>query len=111
MELSELDEDETLALVALTRAIVLGDQRVSAAEAETVPRIIEGLGYAAYQRAVTAALSRFPDEPSLQSFLPTIRRPEARSLIESTLRRLAKSDGVVPSEERILDWLAAAWRR
>lgn len=111
MKLSDLDDDERLALVALTRAIVMGDQKVSAAEAETVPKVIEALGYAAYQAAVQAAHERLADDAALTAFLGKIVRPEARALIRETVSRLAKSDGVVPEEQRVLDWLSAAWGR
>jgi uncharacterized tellurite resistance protein B-like protein len=110
MKLAELDADETLALVALCRAIVLSDGSISGAEAEAVPEIIAALGEEPYRRAFAAARERFADDAALEAFLPSIGRPAARALIHTTVLRLARKDGLAPEEARLLDRVATLWK-
>jgi hypothetical protein len=109
MELADLDQHERLALVALIKAIVFADRRVSADEAELLPEIIAAIGEDAYRRSFTLAAERFGDELSLKTFLSTIERQEARDLIHETLSELAASDGVSREEQALLAWLGATW--
>jgi uncharacterized tellurite resistance protein B-like protein len=109
MELEDLDQHERLALVALIKAIVFADRRVSADEAELLPEIIAAIGEDAYRRTFTIAAERFGDETSLKTFLATIERQEARDLIYETLGELAASDGVSREEQALLGWLGATW--
>jgi tellurite resistance protein TerB len=110
MKLADLDADETLALVALIKAIVLTDQSVSADEAEALPPLIEQIGEDRYQRSYVVAKERLADDVSLKAFLGEIHRPEARRLIYDTILRLARADGVDPDEARLLDWVYANWK-
>jgi hypothetical protein len=110
MKLGELDADETLALVALVKTIVLGDRRVSAEEAEALPDIIEAVGEDRYRSSYAVATERLADEVSLKAFLGAIRRPAARTLIYDTVFRLARKDGVCPEEGALLDWLTVTWK-
>ena len=109
MELTDLDQHERLALVALIKAIVFADHRVSADEAELLPEIIAAIGEDAYRRSFTIAAERFGDEASLKTYLATIARQDARELIYETLGELAASDGVSPEEQALLGWLHATW--
>jgi hypothetical protein len=109
MKLAELDADETLALVALVKAIVLTDQSVSAEEAEALPPLIEEIGEDRYRRSYVVATERLADEVSLKAFLGEIRRPEACRLIYDTVLDLAQADGVHPEEGKLLDWIYATW--
>jgi len=110
MKLSDLDADETLALVALMTAIVLKDGNVSAEEAEVVPDLIEEIGADRYQQSYTVAVERLADDVSLKAFLGEIHRPEARRLIYDTILRLARADGIHPDEGKLLDWVYANWK-
>jgi hypothetical protein len=109
MKLSELDQDERLALVALMRGIVLADGDVSDAEAEILPGLAEAIGRTAYDEAWKAFDQRFTDEDGLKTFLRGITRQEARELIYQTLTTLASTDGVSPTERHHLKWLEGAW--
>jgi len=110
MELADLDQHERLALVALIKAIVFADRRVSADEAEHLPDIVEAIGEDAYRRSFAVADERFGDEAALKSFLAGIGRQEARELIYETLVDLAEVDGVSTEEDDLLRWLRATWK-
>jgi hypothetical protein len=109
MKLTDLDQDERLALVALMRGIVLADGNVSEPEAEVLPGLADELGRAAYDEAWKAFEQRFRDEDSLKKFLLEIKRQEARELIYRTLSKVASIDGVSPTERYHLKWLEGAW--
>ena len=109
MRVTDLDQDERLALVALMRGIVLADGDVSDGEATIMPKLAEEMGRAAYEEAWNAFGKRFPDEEALKKFLLTIQRQEARELIYATLTGLASVDGVSPTEHSHLKWLEGAW--
>ena len=81
LKLTDLDQDERLALVALMRGIVLADGDVSDSEAEILPGLAEAIGRAAYDEAWNAFDERFKDEDALKKFLLGIKRQEARALI------------------------------
>jgi hypothetical protein len=110
MKLADLNADETLALVALIKAIVLSDQSVSAQEAESLPPLIEQIGEDRYRQSYAVAREQLADDVSLKAFLAEIRRPEAQRLIYDTIFRLARADGLHPEEGRLLDWVLATWR-
>jgi uncharacterized tellurite resistance protein B-like protein len=109
MELTDLDPNERLALVALIEATVQADRGVSQEEEEVLADIVDALGEDAYRQAVEAADKRFNSEADLKSFLQGIQREEARSLIYGTLLDLAMSDVVTGSESPLLSWLASTW--
>jgi hypothetical protein len=109
MKLSDLDADETLALVALMKVIVLTDGSVSAEEAEALPNLIDEIGEDRYLRSFTVATERLADDVSLKAFLGVIHRPEARRLILDTVTRLAKRDGLTDGERALLAWVSSTW--
>ena len=78
MKLADLDADETLALVALIKEIVLTDSSVSKEEAEALPPLIEQIGEDRYRQSYVVARERLADQVSLKAFLGEIHRPEAR---------------------------------
>jgi uncharacterized tellurite resistance protein B-like protein len=109
MELTDLNPNERLALVALIEATVRADHGVSEEEEEAIAEIIDALGEGAYREAVEAADKRFQSEADLKAFLQGIQREEARSLIYGTVLDLAMSDVVTGSESPLLSWLASTW--
>jgi uncharacterized tellurite resistance protein B-like protein len=109
MELTDLNSDERLALVALIEATVRADHGVSEEEEEAIAEIIDALGEGAYREAVETADKRFGSEADLKAFLQGIKREEARGLIYGTVLDLAMSDVVTGAESPLLSWLAATW--
>jgi hypothetical protein len=109
MELTDLDPNERLALVALIESTVRADHGVSQEEEEAIADIIDALGEGAYREAVEASDRRFKSEADLKTFLQGIQREEARNLIYGTVLDLAMSDVVTGSESPLLSWLASTW--
>jgi hypothetical protein len=109
MKLSDLDQDERLALVGLIKGLVLADMNVTDDEAKVIPGIVEEVGKAAFDEAFVQVPQRFADEDSFKKFLQATGRPEARALIYETLLRLASVDGVSVGERSQLKWLETAW--
>jgi uncharacterized tellurite resistance protein B-like protein len=109
MELTDLNQNERLALVALIEATVRADHGVSQQEEESLADIIDALGEGAYREAVEAADKRFKSEADLKTFLQGIQREEARGLIYGTVLDLAMSDVVTGAESPLLSWLATTW--
>jgi hypothetical protein len=110
MELSELDHDEQLALVALMERVVGSDADVSDEEQAEIDRVADAFGDDAYRALATEADERFSDEETLQSFLAATGRREARELIYGTALAAALPDAVDERESVLLDWLAKTWQ-
>jgi len=109
MELTDLDKDERLALMALLRATVLADHRVSDDERDRLDEVVEAWGEAHYREMLDAVDQTFADEDAVRTFLQTIRRQEARELIYGTVLDLAMSDTIVGNESPLLGWLGPTW--
>ena len=110
MELSDLDHDERLALVAVIELIVGSDAEVSDEEEAEIERVAEAFGDDAYRALATEADDRLADPDALRAFLAGIERQEARELIYGTALAAALPDSVDDRESELLDWLAKTWK-
>jgi len=109
MELSELNQDERIALAGLMKIVVLSDRSGSDEELDYVHDLSDELGAEGYQKALDAFEKRFADVKTFQTFLRGIKREEARDLIFATVVEAAEAEGIEGQEAQILDWLAKAW--
>jgi hypothetical protein len=109
MEISDLDHDERLALVALIELIVGSDAEVSDDEEAEIDRVAAAFGDEDYRALANEADERFVDEDALRSFLAAIGRQEAREVIYGTALAAALPDAVDERESALLDWLAETW--
>ena len=110
MELSDLTHDERLALVTLIENVVASDVEVSGDEEARIATIAAVFGDEGYRALAGEADERFPDEATLQAFLGTITRQEAREIIYGTVLDTALANGVDRHESSLLGWLATAWK-
>jgi hypothetical protein len=109
MELTDLNQDERLALVAIIEATAQADRKVSDEEESILGDVVATLGSDSYQAAVKQADQRFTNDDDLKKFLKGITRPEAREIIYGTALELAMSDVVTGHEPELLGWLAETW--
>jgi uncharacterized tellurite resistance protein B-like protein len=109
MHLVDLLPEESLALVALSRAIARADGTITPLEGRAIAVIAAELGEATYRKLFAEAAASFPDQAALQTFLATIQRPEARSLIYESILALAAADSISAEEEPLMVWLQEAW--
>ena len=109
MQLIDLLPDETLALVALSRAIARADGTISPLEGRAIAVMAAELGEATYRKLFARAAEAFPDEAALKQFLASIERPEARSLIYESILALAAADSISAEEEPLMVWLQETW--
>ncbi len=109
MNLNDLLPEESLALVALSRAVARADGAVSELEGEAIAIMAAEIGEATYRRLFAKAAESFPDEAALKKFLVTIERAEARALIYESVLAVAGADAISVEEERLVGWLREAW--
>ena len=109
MHLNDLLPDESLALVALSRAVARADGAVTQLEGEAIAVMAAELGEATYRRLFAKAAESFPDEAALKTFLASIERPEARALIYESVLAVAAADAISAEEESLMGWLQEKW--
>jgi hypothetical protein len=110
MQLTDLDSDERLALVALGRVVVRADGTVSPTEGKAIKTIAAALGEAAFRELFAQAAELFPGEGQLRPFLATVERQGARELIFDTILTLAAADEISEEEGPLLAWLEETWK-
>ena len=109
MPLNDLLPEETLALVALSRAVARADGAITPLEGQAIALIAAEVGEATYRKLFAKAAASFPDQAALKTFLATIERPEARSLIYESILTLASADAISAEEEPLIAWLQETW--
>ena len=109
MHLNDLLPEESLALVALSRAVARADGAITPLEGQAIAVIAAEVGEATYRKLFAKAAASFPDQAALKKFLATIERPEARSLIYESILTLASADSISAEEEPLILWLQETW--
>ena len=109
MQLIDLLPEESLALVALSRAIVRADGAITPLEGRAIAAMAVELGETTYRKLFAQAASSFPDQVALKGFLVSIERPEARALIYESILALAAADSISSEEEPLMTWLHETW--
>ncbi len=109
MELSDLNHDERLALVALIEFIGESQAETTEEDAE-ISRAVAILGASAWMRLADEVDRRFHDTEGLKGFLGSIGRSEARALIFEAVLEAGLADGRALRQPDMLDWLRVAWQ-
>ena len=109
MHFIDLLPEESLALVALSRAIARADGAITPLEGRAIAVIAAELGEATYRKLFAKAADSFPDQAALKEFLASIERPAARSLIYESILALAAADSISAEEEPLMVWLQETW--
>jgi uncharacterized tellurite resistance protein B-like protein len=110
MQLIDLLPEESLALVALSRAIARADGAITPLEGRAIAVIAAELGEATYRKLFAEAAESFPDQAALKAFLASIERPEARALIYESVLAVAAADSISAEEEPLIVWLHETWK-
>lgn len=108
-ELSNLTDEERIALVALVELFSWLDTELTDDESEQVHRVIEELGEDNYRTAAEEGDRRFRNDDDLREFLKSIQRQEAREVIYETVLEVALADTADGRDRALLDWLAQQW--
>ncbi len=111
MKLADLNDNETLALVALLREVVAADGQYTDEEREQVDAARDGVGAARFAAAIERAKKELPTRAELKEFVVTLDRQDAKQLIWDFLAGAAAADGeVAATEEKPLRWLLEHWK-
>jgi hypothetical protein len=110
MQLIDLLPEESLALVALTRAVARADGAITPLEGQAIAVIAAELGEGTYRKLFAKAAASFPDQAALKAFLATIDRPVARALIYENILSVAAADSISLQEEPLIVWLYETWK-
>lgn len=110
MNLTDLDDDEQLALVALVIQLMRADGETSEDELTELSALGAEMGPkrfdAAYVRAREALATR---EVALAFAHAHVSRPEARQLLHTVLFDMAAADGVSDDERALVETVQAMW--
>jgi uncharacterized tellurite resistance protein B-like protein len=109
MELTDLDENEQAAMVALLDRVIAADRELSDDEEKHLRNVIEAFGPERYARAVEHVDEAIEEDADLERLLESITRQDARELIYATIMDVALADAVMPQEAPLLERLAARW--
>ena len=109
MELSDLNQDERVALIGLMKSVVLSDAEVSEDELEHIESLVDAFGEGEYQKSLDGFETRFLDAAAFRTFLKTVSRQDARDLIFGTVLEAAGEGALEGREADLLDWLSKAW--
>ena len=109
MTLTDLLENERLALVYLSKQLIWADREFSKVVTILLREMATAMGNKTWTELTRSLKDRLKSEQDVMDLVHGVERPEARTLIHTTLHKLAESDGLVEAEKEILDWVAKAW--
>lgn len=109
MNPSDMNEDEMIALVALSRVMVAVDGALGVEEMEELSEIGQELGIGAFTSASKKVDELNPDKAAAMALAAKVERPSVRELILTMLSDLASSDGKSDDEAAFIEEVRGAW--
>ncbi len=109
MKLTELTNDERLALVGFLKIIIQADKDFSDEEAAELNKVAKEMGVPEFKEAVAQAKKMFVKVADIKEYALKIERQPARNLIFNILHEVALPGEIVPEEAMVLEWLAKKW--
>jgi uncharacterized tellurite resistance protein B-like protein len=109
MELTELKDEELVALAGLMREVIRADHEYSDAERVRVEELAGILGEERFNDVFERAKRELTSLDEVKAHAKTVTRDAARRAIFDYLMKLAAADGVAREEEKPLRWLASWW--
>lgn len=108
MELHNLQQSETLALVGIIERVVMADKLLNEQEEEFVRWLMDAIGRERYIDTLDDLDGRY-GEDDLRNMLKTIIDPDVRELIYGTVLEASTINALVGENTEFMDWLAALW--
>ena len=109
MKLTDLTDEETLALIVLAKALAHSDGVVTNTEMVDLVSLGEVIGMERFDAALQAAEPWLRDWDTVFSMADRVERYDARELIYALLEELAKGDGMEATEKNVLNELQRRW--
>jgi uncharacterized tellurite resistance protein B-like protein len=109
MNLTDLNSDESLALIGLVAQMVSADGEMSEEEMAELGHLGAEMGQDAFAAAFEAQKSRFSSLDDAVEFAATIENQEAREMIHTCLVDMAQTDGLVEAEASLIRRVAMMW--
>lgn len=109
MKLTELQEDELLAFMALLKQLIRADGELSPTEVDHLAALGELLGEERWQKSFGAVKGRWKTKDDIPKLAAMVTRADARIAIHKALSKVASSDATTVEEAAILDALSTLW--
>jgi hypothetical protein len=108
MELHDLQQSETLALVGVIERVVMADKLLNEQEEDFVRWLMDAIGQERYIDTLDALDGRY-GEDDLRDMLKEITDPDVREIIYGTVLEASTINALVGENTEFMDWLAALW--
>jgi uncharacterized tellurite resistance protein B-like protein len=109
MNLTDLNSDESLALIGLVAQMVSADGEMSEQEMAELGHLGAEMGQDAFSTAFETQKARFQSLDDAVEFAGTIENQDAREIIHTCLVDMAQSDGLVEAEASLIRRIALMW--
>jgi len=112
MDVADLTEDERVALYAALAHMAAADGRISDGEHHEIGELAEEMGVPDLRDRLMQAHSDHPTIEALSELVATVKRRDAREMINTLMFDLAHADGERGDKENdVLDAVTRAWAR
>ncbi len=110
MKITELTNEQQVALVATIEAIAMSDGTINEGEQKTIGQIASELGVDTYRALLRDADERYPNTDALKQLLETIKDQEVRETIYGlALQDAMLSPAINHLQSKMLEWLRKTW--
>ncbi len=109
MKLSELDDTERLALMAVLKLVISADKQLSAAEGRILERVADEVGRDVFNATREAAEPRLTTSDDVKAALRAVTRPEVQVTLYRLAWEAAESDQLIATEIKRLFMVAELW--
>jgi hypothetical protein len=109
MIISDLNENELIALVGLAKYVIFSDNLLTQEENLKLQALTEKIGLDEFRLLLDKFEKCCPDIDSFRDFLKTIQNQEPREYIYRVIFDLATVDSVDNIETSLLSWLEKEW--
>jgi hypothetical protein len=109
VKLSDLVDDERVALVALLRFMVRMDGVFSATEVKALTSLAKDIGSSEFWATMRDVQQRVVTPEDLVQMVERVERRDVKEWIYGVLLGLAAIDGMDDKESQLLEWVQETW--